>query len=149
MGHYAPVYFRLSWHSNRSLRGQAARKCLLHSYARYRRWSCHWELRTNIQSHTSATQRNNLCSPIIGGALTQAFGWRSTLYFIGAYCLSAWILILLFVPETCGKHNIDRCNSDEKPDRNRSSISSLRLLRALKLFAYPNVTLMCFVCGIL
>ncbi|KAL1932117.1 hypothetical protein VTP01DRAFT_9173 [Rhizomucor pusillus] len=87
--------------------------------------------------------------PIIGGALTQAFGWRSTLYFIGAYCLSAWILILLFVPETCGKHNIDRCNSDEKPDRNRSSIRSLRLLRALKLFAYPNVTLMCFVCGIL
>lgn len=35
--------------------------------------------------------------PIIGGRLAETFGWRSILYFMAAYAVLAWILVLVFV----------------------------------------------------
>ncbi|KAI1859189.1 uncharacterized protein JN550_012202 [Neoarthrinium moseri] len=44
-----------------------------------------------------------LLAPIIGGALTQAFGWRSTMYFLTAYGAVCFVLILFALPETLAK----------------------------------------------
>ncbi|PLN85499.1 major facilitator superfamily domain-containing protein [Aspergillus taichungensis] len=39
--------------------------------------------------------------PIIGGVLTQFFGWRSTFWFLVVFSGVMIVLLLLFVPETC------------------------------------------------
>lgn len=39
-------------------------------------------------------------SPIVGGYLNKAFSWRSAFYFVAAYDLFIWLLILFFLPET-------------------------------------------------
>lgn len=41
-----------------------------------------------------------LLAPIIGGALSQAFGWRSTMYFLAIYGLLVLLSILFLLPET-------------------------------------------------
>ncbi|KAI8953535.1 major facilitator superfamily domain-containing protein [Xylaria longipes] len=41
-----------------------------------------------------------LLAPIIGGALTDAFGWRSTMYFLAVYGAVIFALVLFGVPET-------------------------------------------------
>ncbi|KAI1756369.1 major facilitator superfamily domain-containing protein [Xylaria castorea] len=41
-----------------------------------------------------------LLAPIIGGALTDAFGWRSTMYFLAVYGAVIFVLVLFGVPET-------------------------------------------------
>ncbi|KAI0440662.1 major facilitator superfamily domain-containing protein [Xylaria telfairii] len=41
-----------------------------------------------------------LLAPIIGGALTDAFGWRSTMYFLAVYGAIIFVLVLFGVPET-------------------------------------------------
>ncbi|KAI0406496.1 major facilitator superfamily domain-containing protein [Xylaria palmicola] len=41
-----------------------------------------------------------LLAPIIGGALTSAFGWRSTMYFLAVYGALIFVLVLFGVPET-------------------------------------------------
>ncbi|KAL9086637.1 MAG: hypothetical protein Q9159_004046 [Coniocarpon cinnabarinum] len=41
-----------------------------------------------------------LLAPIIGGGLTDAFGWRSTQWFQAAYGVLIFLLILCFLPET-------------------------------------------------
>ncbi|KAI1088808.1 major facilitator superfamily transporter multidrug resistance [Rostrohypoxylon terebratum] len=44
-----------------------------------------------------------LLAPIIGGALTEGFNWRSTEYFLTAYGAVVFILVLFCVPETLPK----------------------------------------------
>ncbi|KAI2625060.1 MFS general substrate transporter [Hypoxylon sp. NC1633] len=44
-----------------------------------------------------------LLAPIIGGVLTEAFGWRSTSWFLTAYGAVVLILVLFCVPETLAK----------------------------------------------
>lgn len=41
-----------------------------------------------------------LLAPIIGGALTDGFGWRSTMYFLAVYGALVFALILFGIPET-------------------------------------------------
>ncbi|KAI1109291.1 major facilitator superfamily domain-containing protein [Nemania sp. NC0429] len=41
-----------------------------------------------------------LLAPIIGGALTAGFGWRSTMYFLAVYGAVIFVLVLFGVPET-------------------------------------------------
>ncbi|KAI1381011.1 major facilitator superfamily transporter multidrug resistance [Hypoxylon crocopeplum] len=44
-----------------------------------------------------------LLAPIIGGALTEGFGWRSTVWFLTAYGAVVLVLVLFCVPETLAK----------------------------------------------
>ncbi|KAI5860254.1 major facilitator superfamily transporter multidrug resistance [Durotheca rogersii] len=44
-----------------------------------------------------------LIAPIVGGALTEGFGWRSTVWFLTVYGALVFILILFGVPETLPK----------------------------------------------
>ncbi|KAI1140316.1 MFS general substrate transporter [Hypoxylon sp. FL0543] len=44
-----------------------------------------------------------LLAPIIGGALTEGFGWRSTVWFLTAYGAVVFVLVLFCVPETLAK----------------------------------------------
>lgn len=46
---------------------------------------------------------SHILRAIIGGRLIEAFGWRSTLYFMAAYAFSAWILVFFVVLETSSK----------------------------------------------
>ena len=39
--------------------------------------------------------------PIIGGILTQFLGWRSTFWFLAIFAGVMYILVLVFLPETC------------------------------------------------
>ncbi|KAI0595868.1 major facilitator superfamily transporter multidrug resistance [Biscogniauxia sp. FL1348] len=44
-----------------------------------------------------------LLAPIIAGALTEAFGWRSTMWFLSVYGAMVFILVLFGVPETLAR----------------------------------------------
>jgi multidrug resistance protein len=44
-----------------------------------------------------------LLAPIVGGALAQGFGWRSTMWFLTAYGAIIFFLILFALPETLSK----------------------------------------------
>ena len=41
-----------------------------------------------------------LLAPIVGGALAESLGWRSTMWFQVIYGAVIWFLVLLFLPET-------------------------------------------------
>ncbi|KAK5987072.1 MFS transporter OpS2 [Cladobotryum mycophilum] len=41
-----------------------------------------------------------LVAPIIGGALAQAYGWKSTMYFLAVYGFVTLLMLLFFLPET-------------------------------------------------
>ncbi|KAL1310517.1 hypothetical protein AAFC00_000802 [Neodothiora populina] len=41
-----------------------------------------------------------LIAPIVGGALAQGLGWRSTMWFQVIYGVVIWFLVLFFLPET-------------------------------------------------
>ncbi|KAI0528191.1 major facilitator superfamily domain-containing protein [Xylaria bambusicola] len=45
-----------------------------------------------------------LLAPIIGGALTSSYGWRSTMYFLAVYGAVIFALILFGIPETLPRH---------------------------------------------
>lgn len=57
-----------------------------------------------------------LLAPICGGALTEAFGWRSTVWFLTAYGALVFILVLFCIPETLARRKpaaaIEPSNSD-------------------------------------
>ncbi|AEO55914.1 hypothetical protein MYCTH_101107 [Thermothelomyces thermophilus ATCC 42464] len=44
-----------------------------------------------------------LCAPIIGGALTQGFGWRATMWFLSIYGGVMLLMLLFCLPETLAK----------------------------------------------
>jgi multidrug resistance protein len=46
-----------------------------------------------------------LLAPIIGGALSQGFGWRSTMWFLAIYGGVIWILLATCLPETLSWKN--------------------------------------------
>lgn len=41
-----------------------------------------------------------LVAPILGGVLVEAFGWRSTMWFLVCYGVLVWCLVLFALPET-------------------------------------------------
>ncbi|KAK5629064.1 hypothetical protein RRF57_004779 [Xylaria bambusicola] len=49
-----------------------------------------------------------LLAPIIGGALTSSYGWRSTMYFLAVYGIVIFALVLFGVPETLPRHLQER-----------------------------------------
>ncbi|KAI1389696.1 major facilitator superfamily transporter multidrug resistance [Hypoxylon trugodes] len=67
-------------------------------------------------------------APIIGGALTEGFGWRSTAYFLTVYGAIVFFLVLFCVPETLTKHKpttmIEPMNSE-----NLTRVSTARSVR--------------------
>lgn len=44
-----------------------------------------------------------LCAPIIGGSLTQGFGWRATMWFLSIYGGVMLLMLLFCLPETLAK----------------------------------------------
>ncbi|KAI5857861.1 major facilitator superfamily domain-containing protein [Tricharina praecox] len=58
-----------------------------------------------------------LLSPIIGGALTQKFGWRSTMWFLTAFGAVVAVGIIFFLPETL-----------REPKNNRPLLSEKQML---------------------
>lgn len=96
--------------------------------------------------------------PIIGGRLAETFGWRSILYFMAAYAVLAWILVLVFVPETSKINDItlnqsaSDTNEKQQNPRHRdltpSRIRDIKLLGALKFYSFPNILLICLVSGL-
>ncbi|KAK3301370.1 major facilitator superfamily domain-containing protein [Chaetomium fimeti] len=44
-----------------------------------------------------------LCAPIIGGALTQGFGWRATMWFLSIYGGVMLLMLLFCLPETLAR----------------------------------------------
>ncbi|KAI1336732.1 major facilitator superfamily domain-containing protein [Xylariaceae sp. FL0016] len=63
-----------------------------------------------------------LVAPIVGGALTQPFGWRSSLYFLTAYGAVIFVLLLFGVPETLPRaRQMEAAVSVAAPDYSASS----------------------------
>lgn len=50
----------------------------------------------------------NLISPVIGGQLAQAFGWRGPLWFIAGYSVLVLVIVVVTLPETHLAENRDR-----------------------------------------
>ncbi|KAI1483139.1 MFS general substrate transporter [Daldinia eschscholtzii] len=57
-----------------------------------------------------------LLAPIIGGALTEGFGWRSTVWFLTAYGAVVFVLVLFCVPETLAKRRPAAATEPSHPD---------------------------------
>ena len=56
-----------------------------------------------------------LLAPIIGGVLAEAFGWRSTLWFLTAFGAVVFVLILFALPETLPVKKPAAANSESGP----------------------------------
>ncbi|KAI5195874.1 MFS general substrate transporter [Aureobasidium subglaciale] len=84
-----------------------------------------------------------LIAPIVGGALTQGLGWRSTMWFTTIYGAVLWFLLLFFLPETL-KDTVstsDIIAASEKDDNTRPTLSrtSTRQSVALKSKRYVTI----------
>lgn len=62
-----------------------------------------------------------LLAPIFGGALTQGFGWQSTMWFLTAFGGVNWISIFFFLPETLSKRKTHVPPVTEADDLNRTN----------------------------
>ncbi|KAI1262654.1 major facilitator superfamily transporter [Xylariaceae sp. FL1019] len=57
-----------------------------------------------------------LLAPIIGGALADGFGWRSTMYFLAAYGALIVLLVLFALPETLARRRQDEAAAAAMPE---------------------------------
>lgn len=73
-----------------------------------------------------------LFSPVIGGALTGRFGWRSTQWFLAIYGVVLWFMMLFGLPETLRKKPVVPKVSSEKEGDNalERSISRVSIKKA-------------------
>lgn len=75
-----------------------------------------------------------LLAPIVGGVLTQRWGWRSTLWFLAAYGALTVILIFFALPETLAvpKPVLTELNEDEDAPMSRplSRVSTQQMAQA-------------------
>ncbi|KAI1176607.1 major facilitator superfamily domain-containing protein [Nemania sp. FL0916] len=69
-----------------------------------------------------------LLAPIIGGGLTAAFDWRSTMYFLAAYGAVIFVLVLFGVPETLPRQRQEQVAAAVTDDANNglSRVSTKR-----------------------
>ncbi|KAI1174102.1 major facilitator superfamily transporter [Nemania sp. FL0916] len=80
-------------------------------------------------------------APIIGGALTERFGWQSTQYFLAIFGGVLWLLILFFLPETVkAKHP----SSNEQTPKPKLTLGEflkrcVRPLKTLGLLRHPPI----------
>lgn len=70
-----------------------------------------------------------LLAPIIGGALAQKWGWRSTLWFLVIYGVVTVVFILLALPETLPVHKPDEVRDDRPVERQLSRVSSQQVFQ--------------------
>ncbi|OTB07040.1 hypothetical protein M426DRAFT_54267 [Hypoxylon sp. CI-4A] len=73
-----------------------------------------------------------LLAPIIGGALTEGFGWRSTMWFLTAYGAVILVLILFFVPETLAKRKPEPSSANNELTRVNTARSVKQAAASLK-----------------
>jgi MFS family permease len=62
--------------------------------------------------------------PLVGGALTQKFGWRSTMWFLVAYGGLVLLLILLALPETLPKKTREGTEITGRPSSDPTAVST-------------------------
>ncbi|KAI1657245.1 MFS general substrate transporter [Daldinia decipiens] len=84
-----------------------------------------------------------LLAPIIGGALTEGFGWRSTVWFLTAYGAVVFILVLFCVPETLAKRKPTAAAESSHPD-GLSRVSTTRSVQVHTKQAFVQLK-KCFV----
>ena len=100
------------------------------------------------------------CRPIIGGFLTEAYGWRSTFYFSACFGFCILLLIVFFLPETfrpkekAQSVSIEKGEEigQEKPERRLERKNKIRFtnpLSPLRFFKLLNVSLAVLYLGIL
>lgn len=80
-------------------------------------------------------------APVIGGALTQAFGWRSTQWFLCAFGGFQLLLILFFLPETVKPRPAGPEKDEHKPRMTFGEFlkACVRPLQVLALLRYPPI----------
>ncbi|RDA88303.1 hypothetical protein CP532_6578 [Ophiocordyceps camponoti-leonardi (nom. inval.)] len=100
-----------------------------------------------------------MVAPIVGGLLSQAFGWRSTMYFLAAYGALLLILLLLLLPETLPSQpppppppedNADEGTEPPPPAAVGAAVKHLLVdpLRVLLCLRFPAVLLTVLVAAI-
>ncbi|RDA91332.1 hypothetical protein CP533_1581 [Ophiocordyceps camponoti-saundersi (nom. inval.)] len=79
-----------------------------------------------------------MVAPVVGGLLSQAFGWRATMYFLAGYGALLCLLLLLLLPET-----LSPPDPDEEPPQAGAAVKHLLLdpLRVLLCLRFPPVLL--------
>ncbi|EED17695.1 MFS multidrug resistance transporter, putative [Talaromyces stipitatus ATCC 10500] len=86
-----------------------------------------------------------LFAPIIGGALAQRWGWRSTMWFMVIFGGVVWILILLGLPETLAVRKSPNLQSNTPTDasleRSTSRVSSKVAQNSAKVLKTLKMTL--------
>lgn len=65
-----------------------------------------------------------LVSPVLGGIITDRFGWRSTQWAAVIYGSLVWLLIMCLLPETSAKQLAPTNNSDNEETRLQLSITA-------------------------
>ncbi|KAK3307154.1 MFS multidrug resistance transporter [Chaetomium strumarium] len=97
----------------------------------------------------------NVFGPILGGALGQRWGWRSTQWFMVIYGAVVWFAILFFVPETSNvtmrseKTEAPRTGKVTVGRRVRAVLSALaKPAGLLKLLRFPPVLITVFYTGV-
>lgn len=70
-----------------------------------------------------------LLAPIIGGALAEGFGWRSTLWFLTAYGAFVFVAVLFFVPETLAKRKPAPAAAQPSSSEGLSRVSTTRSVK--------------------
>ncbi len=71
-----------------------------------------------------------LLAPIIGGALTQGFGWRSTMWFLAIYGAVILIMIIFALPETLPRRkSTSPSQANNTPDNPLSRVSTAQSVK--------------------
>ncbi|KAI0199065.1 major facilitator superfamily domain-containing protein [Astrocystis sublimbata] len=85
-------------------------------------------------------------APIIGGALTQAFGWRSTLWFLVIFAGVLFLLILFCLPETLGRRPSPEPESNPQGTKKFGVIIKRFIdpFKVLALLRYPPIIISVF-----
>lgn len=84
--------------------------------------------------------------PIIGGYLTERFGWRSTFWFVAIFIFCIWTLILFFLPET---YRPDPSTATADVSTKKGKLRIPNPVGALKLLRFPNVLVAVIFLGIM
>jgi MFS family permease len=74
--------------------------------------------------------------PVMGGAISEAFGWRATFVFLAIFCGVLGILLLLFLPETHQFYTVSRLAAKD-PARVEQIAEAPKILAMNPVFHLP------------